>query len=108
MAVFGFSDNPDDVVSFRKAIFRMILSRAKARLTDPSDIEELDVGQAMEGISFELFEENQRARLLEAVYEGTKSLKEEIDAGKPVEEQVREGAYEKLDEVLALLARFRP
>ncbi|MGZ3489440.1 MAG: hypothetical protein ACXVBY_21570 [Isosphaeraceae bacterium] len=108
MAALAFSEDPADIVTFRKAIFRMILSRAKARLTDPADIEELELSEAMEGISFPLLDEGQRARLTEAVFEGTKSLKEEVDAGTPVEEQVREGADEKLDEVLALLARFRP
>jgi hypothetical protein len=107
MAALAFSEDAADIVTFRKAIFRMILSRAKALLTDPADIEELELSEAMEGISFQLLDEAQRARLTEAVFEGTKSLKEEVDAGKPVEEQVREGADEKLGEVLALLARFR-
>jgi hypothetical protein len=62
MAALGFSNDAADIVTFRKAIFRMILSRAKARLTDPVDIEELDVSEAMEGISFELLSEDQRAR----------------------------------------------
>jgi hypothetical protein len=91
MAVIGFSDNAQDVVSFRKAIFRMILSRAKARLTDPADIEELDVSEAAEGISFELLAGDQRARLVEAVYEGTQDLKQQVLAGKPTEEPVRAG-----------------
>jgi hypothetical protein len=108
MAALAFSEDAADIVTFRKAIFRVILSRAKAWLTDPADIEELELSEAMEGISFHLLDEDQRARLAEAVFEGTKSLKEEVDAGKPVEEQVRGGADEKLDEVLALLARFRP
>ncbi len=108
MAALSFSEDAADIVTFRKAIFRMVLSRAKARLTDPADIEELELSEAMEGISFQLLDDGQRARLAEAVFEGTKSLKEEIDAGKPVEEQVRQGADEKLGELLALLARFRP
>jgi hypothetical protein len=107
VAVLGFSDSAEDVVSFRKAIFRMILSRAKSHLADPADIEELDVFQAMEGISFELLADDQRARLVEAVYHGTEDLKKELAAGKPVEEQVRPGIEEKLDEILALLSRFR-
>jgi hypothetical protein len=108
MAALAFSEQADDIVTFRKAIFRMILYRAKARLTDPADIEELDLSEAMEGISFHLLDEGQRARLAEAVFDGTTSLKAEIDAGKPVEEEVRQGADEKLSEVLTLLARFRP
>lgn len=107
MAVFGFSDDAADVVSFRKAIFRMILSRAKERLTDPADIKELDVSEATDGIAFELLDDAQRARLVEAVYQGTRDLRQQVADGRPTEEPVREGALEKLDEILALLSRFR-
>jgi hypothetical protein len=107
VAVFGFSDNAADIVSFRKAIFRMILSRAKERLTDPADIKELDVSEATDGISFELLDDAQRARLVEAVYQGTHDLRQQVAEGRPTEEPVREGAVEKLDEILALLSRFR-
>jgi hypothetical protein len=107
VAVIGFSDSAEDVVSFRKAIFRMILSRAKTHLTEPADIEELDVSQAMEGISFELLDSDQRARLLEAVYEGTQDLKQQVLAGEPTEEEVRPDIEEKLDEILTLLSRYR-
>jgi hypothetical protein len=107
VAVLGFSDSADDVVTFRKAIFRMILSRAKSHLTDPADINELDLSQAMDGLSFELLPDDQRARLIEAVYQGTQALRQEVAAGKPTEEPVREGIEEKLDEILALISRFR-
>jgi hypothetical protein len=107
MAVLGFSDNGADIVTLRKAIFRMILSRAKAYLTDPADIQELELSEAMEGISFNLLGDDQRARLVGAVLEGAKGLREDIVAGKPTEEPTRAGIDEKLDEVLALLARFR-
>jgi outer membrane protein TolC len=107
VAVFGFSDDAADVASFRKAIFRMILSRAKERLTDPADIKELEVSEATDGISFELFDDAQRARLVEAVYQGTRDLRQQVAEGRPTEEPVREGAVEKLDEILALLSRFR-
>jgi hypothetical protein len=107
VAVFGFSDDAADVVSFRKAIFRMILSRAKERLTDAADIKELDVSEATDGISFELLDDAQRARLVEAVYQGTRDLRQQVADGRPTEEPVREGALEKLDEILALLSRFR-
>jgi hypothetical protein len=107
VAVFGFSDDAADVVSFRKAIFRMILSRAKKHLTDPADIKELDVSEATDGISFELLDDAERARLLEAVYQGTRELRQQVADGRPTEEPVREGAVEKLDEILSLLSRFR-
>jgi hypothetical protein len=107
MAVFGFSHNTQDVVWLRKAIFRMTLSRAKSHLSDPSDTNELTVSQAMEGISFELLTADQSARLTEAVYQGTLDLREEVAEGKATEEPVRPGIEEKLDEILALLSRFR-
>jgi hypothetical protein len=107
VAVLGFSDSAEDVVTFRKAIFRMILSRAKSHMTDPADINELDLSQAMDGLSFELLPDDQRARLIEAVYQGTQDLRQEVAAGKPTEEPVREGIEEKLDEILALISRFR-
>ncbi len=107
MAVLGFSHDAQDVVSLRKAVFPMILSRAKSHLTDPSDVNELTVSQAMEGISFELLNADQRARLVEAVYQGTRDLREEVGEGKPTEEPARAGIEEKLDEIFALLSRFR-
>jgi hypothetical protein len=107
MAVLGFSDDAQDVVSFRKAIFRMILSHAKSHLTDPSDINELNVSKAAEGISFDLLAPDQRARLIEAVYQGTRDLKQEVAEGKATEEPVRAGIEEKLEEILSLLSRFR-
>lgn len=107
MAVLGFSDNAQDIVVLRKAIFRMILSRAASHLSDPVDIDELHVSQAMEGISFELLPDDRRTRLVEAVYQGTNDLKQQAAEGKPTEEPVRPGIEEKLDEILTLLARFR-
>jgi hypothetical protein len=85
----------------------MILSRAKSHMTDPADINDLDLSQAMDGLSFELLPDDQRARLIEAVYQGTQDLRQEVAAGKPTEEPVREGIEEKLDEILALISRFR-
>lgn len=85
----------------------MILSRAKRHLIDPADIEELDVYRAMEGISFDRLDDTPRARLVEAVYQGTQDLKQQVALGEPTEEQVRTGIEDKLDEILALLSRFR-
>ncbi len=107
MAVLSFAKNEADIVWLRNAILRMILSRAKEHLTDPADIEELELSKLVGSLSFELLDDEQRARLVEAVFEATQSLTEEIASGKPVEEPVREGIEEKLDEILALLARFR-
>jgi hypothetical protein len=107
MAVLGFSENGADIVTVRKAIFRMILSRARNYLTDPADIQELELSEAMEGISFNLLGDDQRARIAKAVFEGAKSLRDDIAAGRPTEEPTRTGIDEKLDEVLTLLERFR-
>ena len=107
MAVLSFAKTDADTVSLRKAIFRMILSRAKRRLTDPADIEELDLSEVMEGISFGSLDSDQRARLVEAVYEGAQELKQQVVAGEATEEEVRGGAEDKLDEILALLSRHR-
>jgi hypothetical protein len=107
MAVLGFADNDADIVFARKAVFRMILNRAKTLLTDPADIHQLDVCKAMEGVSFELLDEGQRIRLLDAVFDATTALRQDIAAGKPTEEPIRAGIDDKLDEVLILLARFR-
>jgi hypothetical protein len=107
MAVLVFADNETDTITFRKAIFRLILDRARARLTDPADLAELDLSEAMEGISFYRLPDDQRARMAEAVAEAVVSLKQDLAAGRPVAEELRPGAQEKLDEVLTLLARFR-
>lgn len=85
----------------------MILSRARVHLADPADIEELDTSQAIGGLSFELLPEDQRERLADAIYLGTRDLRREVAEGKPTEEPVRGGIDEKLDEILALLSRHR-
>jgi hypothetical protein len=54
-----------------------------------------------------LLDDAQRARLVDAVYQGTWNLRQEVAEGRPTEEPVREGAVEKLDEILGLLSRFR-
>ena len=41
------------------------------------------------------------------MYEGTQDLKQQILAGEPTEEEVRPDIEEKLDEILALLSRYR-
>jgi hypothetical protein len=107
MAVLSFARTEPDTVSLRKAVFRMIVSRARLYLPDPADSEQLNVFQAMDGISFDLLPAAQRERLVEAVYQGTWDLRQDIIAGRPVQEPVRPGIEDKLGEILALLARFR-
>jgi hypothetical protein len=84
----------------------MILSRAAAHLTDPADVEELDVARWGEGASFDLiYDPQRRARVARAVLEGTEDLRQQIAAGEPTEEPVRPGAGEFLDELISFLSR---
>ncbi len=106
MAALIFAEDETGSITFRKAIFRLILDRARARVTDPADLAELELSEAMEGISFNLLPADQRARLVTVVAGATASLKDDIAAGRPVGEDIRPDAGQKLDEVLALLARF--
>jgi hypothetical protein len=103
VAAFTFSENELDALTVRKALFRLILSRAARRLSDPSDLEELEVAQAMDGLAFDLMDEQQRVRMTQAVLQGVQSLKDEIAAGKPLEGPVRPGIDEKLDELQSFL-----
>jgi|SRR5580704_1972054 hypothetical protein len=107
MAVLSFDKTDVDTVFLRNAILRMILSRAQNHLTKPVDLEDLEVSKAIGAISFYLLGDDQRTRIVEAVYQGTRDLKREVDEGKTTEEPVRAGIEEKLDEILALLSRFR-
>lgn len=77
MAVLGFGDE-SDTVFLRNAILRMIVSRAQRHVVDPADLEELEVSKGIGAISFYLLDNHQRARLVEAVYQGTRDLTEEI------------------------------
>jgi hypothetical protein len=79
------------------------LSRAASQLSDPSDLEEIDVAGAMEGLAFDLMDEQQRARMTQAVLQGVQSLKNDLAAGKPLEEPVLPGIEEKLDELQSFL-----
>jgi hypothetical protein len=107
MAVLSFAKTEADTVFLRNAILRMIVSRAQRHAVDPADLEELEVSKGIGAISFYLLDNHQRARLVEALYQGTRDLAEEIAEGKVTEEPVREGIEEKLDEIHTLLTRFR-
>jgi hypothetical protein len=106
MAVLRFSPTEGDTVFLRNAILRMIVCRAEKYLTDPADIEDLEISKLVGAISFYLLDSGQSTRLVEAVYQGTQDLKREVTAGTPTEEPVRAGIQEKLDEILALIACF--
>ena len=103
MAAFIFAETERDTFTVRKAVFRMILTRARARLTDPSDIEEIELSQVIDGISFHSLAEAQRKRLAAAVLAGAKSLKEDIEAAQDSEEPVRAGIEDLLDDLVVFL-----
>jgi hypothetical protein len=107
MALISFAGTAENIVGVRKAVLRMILSRAKSVLSDPSDRQKLDTFLAVDAVMFdELADPGQRERLIDAVYRGTRMLREDIAQGKETEEPVRPGIEEKLDEVLHLFDRF--
>lgn len=107
MAVLSFSGNESDTLFVRNAVLRMIASRARARLTDLADIEKLDFSVLVGAVSFDRLAEDQRARLLEAVYDGTEALQQDIASESGTEEPVRAGIEDKLGEILAFLACYR-
>jgi hypothetical protein len=107
VAVLSFGDTESDTVFLRNAILRMVVSRAKRHLTEPADIDKLDFYEPMGAILFEKLTGGQRVRLIEAVYQGTQDLKQQVLAGEPTEEPVRAGIEEKLNEILALIACYR-
>jgi hypothetical protein len=104
MSAFIFSSDEQDAFTVRKAVFRMILSRAKGNLSDPSDIEQLDIAEVMEGLSFHRLDDEQRIRLTEAVLEGTRGLQSAIKSGQVTEEPVRAGIEELLNDLLVFLS----
>lgn len=104
MAVFSFSKDESDIFTLRKAPFRMILSRAAGQLADPLDVEEIRTSEAMDGLAFDLVDDERRARLVTAVIEGVQTLQQEIATGHRLEEPVLPGIEDKLNELLHFLS----
>jgi len=100
MSLIMFSK--EDSFFVRKAVFRMILSRAKATLRDPVDIEELDLSELTEGISLFRFGDDQRDRLSKALLSGIENLRADVINGRSTEEPLREG----IDDLLAELVEY--
>lgn len=98
MSVIMFS--AEDSFYIRKALFRMIISRAERFLQDPADTEELTMSELTEGISLFRLPDDQRARLSVALLAGIEDLRADVAAGKPTEEPVRDGAEDLLDELV--------
>ncbi len=104
MASFGFDEG--DSLTLRNAVFRLILARAVPGLSDPCDVEELEMAEAFGGLSFRSYQEPRRTRLVRAVRQGVRQLQLEVQArtdGSPLEEDVLPGIDEKLAELLSFL-----
>jgi hypothetical protein len=108
MALISFAETATNIVSVRKAVLRMILSRARSVLSDPSDRQELDTFLAVDAVMFdELADPAQRKRLIDAVYQGTQMLRDDITQRKEIEEPVHPDIDEKLTEIIDLFHRSR-
>jgi hypothetical protein len=109
MAVISFTDQESDIFKMRKAIFRMVLSRARSRLADPVDIEETQLAELTEGLFLDDMDHSQRGRVGEALLGAVTQLKDEVSAGKPLEEPVRAGIEELLEDLEKFLrTRLQP
>lgn len=104
MATIAFANDESDIFVVRKAIFRMLLSRAESKLAYPADVEEVRMAEFAEGISFDLNEGEQRVRIGRAIFEAAKQLRDDVASGNPVEEPVRPDIKEFLDDLVAFLS----
>jgi hypothetical protein len=84
MAILSFAEADAETVLLRNGTLRMIVSRAQKHVVDPADFEELEGAKPMGAISFDLLDNDQRARLTEAVYQGTLDLRQEVAEGERV------------------------
>jgi hypothetical protein len=105
MAVISFADEDAEIVSMRKALFRMIIRRAAQRTSSPEDRQALAEAVAFEGLSFEALPDDRRARLIRLVLAGVNELRAQVEADEPTEETILPGFPDKLAEISALLTR---
>lgn len=109
MAVISFGMEESEIFGVRKAVFRMILIRTRSRLSEAADLEETQLAQMAEGILFHDVDRPQRERLGDAVLGAVMQLREEVSAGKRLEEPVRAGIEELLEDLENFLrARLQP
>lgn len=101
MSVVMFSQ--EDSFYVRKAVFRMILRRAKIELDDRTDIEELEIAELGEGISLFRMPDDQRSRIGDALLHGAQKLRSDVTAGHPTEEPVREGIESVLEDLIEFM-----
>lgn len=103
MTTISFSLKEGDAFSVRKAIYRMILTRAKRSLEDPGDLHELELSEYCEGISLFSMPPAQRARVGRALLAGVVVLRADIAAGCTTEEPTRIGIEERLSELVEFM-----
>ncbi|MFI9401088.1 hypothetical protein [Nocardia sp. NPDC052316] len=103
MTTISFSPAAEDIFSVRKAVYRMIVTRATKKLTDSADIKELEMSELFDDISLYSLSDAQRARLESALLAGILTLREDINAGRPTEEPVRNGIESVLDELVEFM-----
>jgi hypothetical protein len=109
MAVISFAEKESEIFGIRKAVLRLILSRTRSRLTDPADLEEIQLAEVVDGVMFDDMDTLQRARLGEAVLGAVMQLRDEVATGKPLEEPVRAGIEELLEDLENFLrTRLQP
>ena len=104
MTHISFSKAAVDTFTVRKGLYRLILVRAKNALDNPADIEELEMSEFTDGISLFRKEASQRRTLGNALLEGARVLRSDLLAGRRVEEPVRDGVTDYLDELIDFLA----
>jgi hypothetical protein len=102
MASLGFK-SADASITMRNAVFRLVLTRAAATLDNPDDRVELEVAEAIGGISFDRLEPGQRLRIGNAVRDGLLQLQRDVGTGADLEEPVHPDIDEKLDELVAFM-----
>lgn len=103
MTTISFSPAADDIFSVRKAIYRMIITRAKKDLEDADDINELEMSELFDDISLYTLPTAQRARLQSALISGASALRADIIAGRPTEDPTLLGIDEKLGELIEFM-----
>lgn len=103
MTTISFSRTAEDIFNVRKAVYRMILARAKKELEDSGDIKELEMSEIFDDISFYSMDGSQRARLEAALLAGASALHEDIRAGRATEEPTLPGIDEKLSELIEFM-----
>jgi hypothetical protein len=96
-----FAQTDEGTFTLRKALYRMVLSRARRSVSDPADVETLQ--DYYEAVSLFRMEANERARVGDAILQGAVSLRADVVAGKPTEEPVRDGAAEYLGEFIEFM-----